>query len=36
LRAGVCACPFFVRLSLQRGPCKHLLALHRAALRASG
>lgn len=35
LRAGRCDCAFYTRLSLQRGPCKHLLALHRVVLRAA-
>lgn len=28
---GVCTCPFFARMGLDRGACKHLLALERAA-----
>ena len=31
LTGGICACPFFARQGLLRGPCKHLLALAQAA-----
>jgi uncharacterized Zn finger protein len=31
LLRGICSCPFFSRLGLERGPCKHLLALALAA-----
>lgn len=33
LHSGRCQCPFYAKLSLFRGPCKHLLAVHRAATR---
>jgi predicted nucleic acid-binding Zn finger protein len=35
LAAGRCDCAFYVRMSLQRGPCKHLIALHRKVMRAA-
>ena len=35
LAAGRCDCAFYARMSLQRGPCKHLLALHRKITRAA-
>lgn len=35
LTAGRCDCAFYARMSLQRGPCKHLLALHRKVTRAA-
>lgn len=35
LAAGRCDCAFYVRMSLQRGPCKHLIALHRKVTRAA-
>jgi hypothetical protein len=35
LVAGRCDCAFYTRLSLQRGPCKHLIALHRVVTRAA-
>ncbi len=35
LAGGRCDCPFFARFSLQRGPCKHLIALKLQWLAAS-
>lgn len=35
LAAGRCDCAFYGRMSLQRGPCKHLIALHRKVTRAA-
>jgi uncharacterized Zn finger protein len=35
LTAGRCDCAFYARMSLQRGPCKHLIALHRKVTRAA-
>ena len=35
LTAGRCDCAFYTRMSLQRGPCKHLMALHRKVSRAA-
>ena len=35
LAAGRCDCAFYTRMSLQRGPCKHLIALHRQVTRAA-
>lgn len=35
LVAGRCDCAFYARMSLQRGPCKHLIALHHAVTRAA-
>jgi hypothetical protein len=32
LIGGSCECKFFARFSLQRGPCKHLIALREAAI----
>ena len=35
LASGRCDCAFYARMSLQRGPCKHLIALHRKVTRAA-
>jgi hypothetical protein len=35
LTAGRCDCAFYQRMSLQRGPCKHLIAVHRMVTKAA-